>query len=85
MTVAETNVPGNVPTGAGGSIIHPAIYYLTKWENYQTPYGPTGTTRKVAFQFGASVSGTMSFNDIPLDIVYGEFGYTKSYDVAVVK
>ena len=34
---------------------HPAIWYLTKWENYQTPYGATGNTRKTAFQFGASV------------------------------
>jgi len=37
------------------------------------------------FQFGANVSGTMSFNDIPLDIDYGELGYTKSYDVFIVK
>jgi hypothetical protein len=53
--VPETNVAGTLPTPTGGVLPHPAIWYLTKWENYQTPVGPTGNTRKTAFQFGASV------------------------------
>ena len=55
LPVLETNVAGTVPTPTGGVLPHPAIWYLTKWENYQTPYGPTGNMRKTAFQFGASV------------------------------
>ena len=53
--VPEVNVAGTLPTPSGGVLPHPAIWYLTKWENYQTPYGATGNTRKTAFQFGASV------------------------------
>ena len=54
-SVPEVNVAGSPPTPTGGTLPHPAIWYLTKWESYQTPLGPTGTTRKTAFQFGANV------------------------------
>jgi hypothetical protein len=38
------------------------------------------------FAFNANItSGSASFNGAPMDLVYGEFGYTKSFTVQVTK
>jgi hypothetical protein len=67
-------------TGTGAPITQSVHQRIKIPGSYTENIKSSGT-----FQFNANVSGTMSFNGITLDVIYGEFGFTKSYDVAIVK
>ena len=56
IIVSETNVAGTAPAPAGGTILL-GNWRLTAWQNFQTtPLGPTGNTRKTAFNFTSSTT-----------------------------